>query len=93
MLDIICINIFFRPEEAMFDNWQKLCLSTQNSILFLRKYLDVIKQNEKYPLTVHYIMLEQCTTVKPVLHGHSNILGHLSTGKRMTTQDMLKDSG
>ena len=32
-------NIFFRPEEAMFDNWHKTCLLQQKLILFMRKSL------------------------------------------------------
>ena len=47
---IIKINIFLRPEEAMFENWQKLVSPLKNFVLFLRKSkLHDVKQNEKYP--------------------------------------------
>ena len=34
---IIKINMFFRPEEAMFGNWQKFVSLLKNFVLFLRK--------------------------------------------------------
>ena len=41
---------FFKPEEAMFENWQKLVSTEKVFILFLRiSILHEIKQNEKYP--------------------------------------------
>ena len=50
MYKIIKINIFFRPEEAMFENWQKLVSLLKNFVLFLKKSkLQDVKQNEKYP--------------------------------------------
>ena len=36
MYKIININIFFRPEEAMFENWQNL-VSAEKFVLILRK--------------------------------------------------------
>ena len=33
---IVKINIFFRPEEAMFENWQKLVYLLKNFVWFLR---------------------------------------------------------
>ena len=33
---IIKIHIFFRPEDAMFDNWWKLVSLLKNFVLFLR---------------------------------------------------------
>ena len=53
---IIDINIFFRPEEAMFENWQKL-VSLLKIVLFLREsILHDVKQNEKYPYTTYFFL-------------------------------------
>ena len=44
------INIVFRPEEAMFENWQKLVSTEKLYVLFLQiSLIHEIKQNEKYP--------------------------------------------
>ena len=46
------MNIFFRPEEAMSDNWQKL-VSLYKNLFCSWEILNYIlsKQNEKHPLT------------------------------------------
>ena len=36
-IKIVKLNIFPRPEEAMFDNWQKIVSLYQYLVLFLRK--------------------------------------------------------
>ena len=49
-IKIVKLNIFPRPEEAMFDNWQKIVSLYKYLVLFLRKLnLHDVKQNEKYP--------------------------------------------
>ena len=48
-------NIFLRPEEAMFENWQKLVPSNKKLILFMKKSLTtLLKQDEKSSLTCSY---------------------------------------
>ena len=43
------MNIFFRPEEAMFENWQKLVSTEKIFILFLRISILHVKTGfEKY---------------------------------------------
>ena len=40
VLEIIGIDIFFRPEEAMFENWQKHV--SLSNLFFLRKFQSYI---------------------------------------------------
>ena len=56
---IIKINIFFRPEEAMLENWRKLISLLKNCVLFLRNFkLHDVKQNEKYPFALIAVLLK-----------------------------------
>ena len=42
--------MLLRPEEAMFENWQKPVSTEKLYVLFLRiSLIHEIKQNEKYP--------------------------------------------
>ena len=55
-IKIVKLNILFRPEEAMFDNWQKLVSLYKYLVLFLRKLnLHDVKQNEKYPYETSFV--------------------------------------
>ena len=52
VLEIIKINIFFRPGRSHVRNWQKLVLSLKILVLLKRIFdLHISKQNEKHPYT------------------------------------------
>ena len=57
VLEIIKINIFFRPGRSHVRNWQKLVLSLKILVLLKRIFeLHTRKQNEKHPYT-YYIRI------------------------------------
>ena len=57
VLEIIKINIFFRPGRSHVRNWQKLVLSLKILVLLKRIFeLHTRKENEKHPYT-YYIRI------------------------------------
>ena len=44
-------NIFFRPEEAMFENWWKLVSSNKIDLVKRKSLSTLLKQDEKLTLT------------------------------------------
>ena len=53
-IKIVKLNIFSRPEEAMFDNWQKLVSLYKYLVLFLRK----LKLHGKFTFSNFNLSLE-----------------------------------
>ena len=51
---IIKINIFFRPEEAMFENWQKL-VSTEKFCSVLEK-LQIIRCQTEWEVSIYIVL-------------------------------------
>ena len=66
VLEMIEVNIFLRPEEAIFETGKSLSVN-KIQVLFLRKYFNLhcIKQNEKHLYQIiHYVCRKQNVSAK-----------------------------
>ena len=67
VLEIIKINIFFRPGRSHVRNWRKLVLSLKILVLLKRIFdLHISKQNEKHPYT--YLTMSDKFFIPNLMH-------------------------